>query len=376
MFIIKESPGKFTNFFVPSMLVILSPVLPYFIQNLINTILLTSNIVLNVDILIQSLLVMFISQLVGILVIYVIIMPLMRIKDVTKSALTIKKSGNTILLFCLTVSILIISNFIITSIFNVFNLIPQSGYSGILLNSTQANNPLNVIIYYLPFIIGAPIFEEFLYRRTLIPLLEKRGMTSFTAIIIISIIFAVAHLPNDIINGNIYGGIIHVVGVFYISISLGISYILTRNILFPIIIHSLINLISFSGPLFQVMDNLVLNLIYNITIVIIFAVGIFFLIYCIWNLIRRTPKKWIKSIRNRKIRSVKLGTLIFLLIGISSAFLPVIIEIISVIAFNLSNNIYSYISLLLISQFLVISITLWLSKHAKIEDEIKLEYGM
>ncbi len=376
MFIIKEGLGKFTNFFVPSMLVILSPVLLYFVQNLINIILLTSNIVLNVDILIQSLFVMFISQLVGILMIYVIIIPLMRIKDVKKSAFTIKKSGNTILLFCLTVSVVIISNFIITSIFSVFNLIPQSGYSGILLNSTQTNNPLNIIIYFLPFIIGAPIFEELLYRRTLIPLLEKRGMPSFTAIVIISIIFAVAHLPNDVINGNIYGGIIHTVGVFYISISLGISYILTHNIFFPIIIHSLINLVSFSGPLFQVMDNTVLNLIYNITIVFIFAVGIAFLIYCIWNLIRRKPKKWIELMRNRTIRNIKIGTVIFLLIGISSAFLPIIIEIISVIALNLSNNIYYYINLLLVSQFLVILITLWLSKHAKIEHEIKLEYGM
>ena len=373
MLLITERIGKFTNFFVPSMLVILSPLLLNFIQNVIATILLSSNFVLNGDILIFSLGITFICQVIGVVIIYFIIIPLMKVREVKKNPFAIKDFGSTFVILCLTVSVVITSNYVFIAAFKFFNLVPKSGYSGILLNSTQANNLLNIIIYYLPFVIGAPIFEEFLYRRTLLPLLERRGMASFTAIVIVSVIFAIAHLPNDLINGNIYGGIMHSFGVFYISISLGLSYIITRNILFPIIIHSIINLISFSGPLFEVMSNMLLLSLYHISIVLIVIIGIIFTVYYSWCHFSKRPIEWIELIRNRSIRNIKKGVVGFLLIGVISGFIPAIIEIVSIMILNISNNIYYYISLLLASQFLVIVFALWLSRKTKFDVDSKLK---
>ena len=373
MFVVNERIGKFTHFFVPSMLVILSPILLYFIQNCINTIMFTGNIVLNNDLLIQSLSITFISHIIAILLVYFIIIPLVDVKGIDKKPNFVKEIGNTILLLFMTVSIVFIINLGFTYIFNFFNLTPISGYSGIILNSTQASNPLNVIIYFLPFTIGAPIFEELVYRRTLLPLMEKRGMSSFIAIIVISVIFAVAHLPNDLVNGNLYGGIVHSLGVFFISISLGISYVLTRNIIFPIIIHSLINLISFSGPLVIVLEDVALYFIYNFIINLIVILGIAVMIYCAWCYVKKKTTGWFELTSNNSIRNIKVGVIFFLLIGISSSFLPIILEFVSIIALVVSNDIDYYFSILLFSQLFVIIITSWLSKHAKVKVFNKIE---
>ncbi|TFG11840.1 MAG: CPBP family intramembrane metalloprotease [Promethearchaeota archaeon] len=373
MFVVNERRGKFTQFFVPSMLVILSPILLYFIQNCINTIMFTGNIVMNNDLLIQSLSITFISHIIAILLVYFVIIPLVDVKTIDKKPIFIKEIGTTILLLFITVSVVFIINLGFKYIINFFNLNPISGYSGIILNSTQASNPLNVIIYFLPFTIGAPIFEELVYRRTLLPLMEKRGMSSFVAIIVISVIFAVAHFPNDLVNGNLYGGIVHIVGVFFISISLGISYVLTRNIIFPIIIHSLINLISFSGPLITVFEDVALNLIYNFVVNLIVILGIGFMIYCAWCQVKKKNARWLELTSNKSIRNIKFGVIIFLFIGISSSFLPIILEFFSIMVLVISNNIDYYFSVLLFSQLSVIIITGWLSKHAKVEVFNKLE---
>ena len=373
LFVINERKGKLTQFFVPSMLVILSPILLYFIQNFINSILFTGNIVLNNDIVIQSLSITFISHIIGTIIVYIIIIPLFKVKDVNKKPFSIKEVGNAIVLICLTVSLVAIINRSFIFILNSFNLTPISGYSEIFLNSNQASNLSNVIIYFLPFIIGAPIFEEFVYRRTLLPLMEKRGMSSFNAIIVVSVVFAIAHFPNDLINGNFYGGIVHIIVVFFISISLGISYILTRKIIFPIIIHSLINLISFSGPLIIVFEEVLLNLIYDFVVNLIVIAGIGVMIYCAWCRVKKKNTRWIDLMSNNSIQNVKFGVVFFLFIGISSSFLPIIIELFSLMLLVMSMNIDLYFSILLFSQIFVIIITGWLSKHAKVEDYNKLD---
>ncbi len=373
MFIINEREGKLTNFLAPSMMVAVGAILLNFIQNIIFTVLLIFNFTLEMDILIFSLLITFLSQFAGILIIYFLVIPLMKIKEVKKQSFTSRNLFRTVLLICSTFTVNIINNYVFITIFDLFNLVPQSGYTGILLNASHLSNPLNVIIYYLPLTIGAPIFEELLYRRTIIPMLEKRGMAPFTAILTSSIVFAIAHFPNDLINGNLYGGIMHCLGVFYISISLGIVYIITRNILFPIIIHSFINFLSFSGPLINTLENEILLLSYNMLIISIAIMGIGILIYCVWQYFKRRSTDWVIILKKRSSQNIMLGLIVFLIIGSISAFIPIMIEVFSMNELIQSNNFPQYLTSLLASYATVVILFFWLGTRAKFAPSKKIE---
>lgn len=375
MFNINERIGKPTNFLGPSFLVALGSILLSFIQRIILTTLILSNFAFEIDILILTLLITFLSQVGGILIVFFILIPLMKIKIVKKQSFTSRNLVRVLLLLCSTFAVNIMNNYIFIFIFDFFNLVPQSGYSGILLNASHSTNPLNIIIYYLPLTIGAPMFEELLYRRTLIPMLEKRGMAPFTAVLSSSIVFSIAHLPNDLVNGNVYGGIMHCLGVFYISISLGFIYILTRNILFPIIIHSAINFISFSGPLIGALESEILFLSYNIVVISIAIIGFGILIYCIWRYFGRSSTDWVIVLKNKSSHKITPGLIVFLIIGFTCSFIPIIIEAFSLNILIQSNNFSYYLTILLISYATVVILFLLLGRRARFELKIRNDRG-
>jgi membrane protease YdiL (CAAX protease family) len=375
MFIINERKGKVTNFLRPSVVVALGAVLLSFLQSLLLMLSFSLNFTLGGDFVILSLIFAFISQVGGILITYFVLIPLMEIKSVNRNPLTLYNLKRTLLFLCVVFAITIINNYIFIIIFNFFDILPQSGYSSILLNATQLENPLNLIIYYLPLTVAAPVFEELLYRRTLIPMLERRGMGSFTAVITSSIVFAFAHFPNDLINGNLYGGIIHCVGVFYISIVVGLIYVLTRNILFPIVIHSIVNFISFTGPIVITLENNTLLLSYNIAVFCIAGIGIGVLFYGIWLYFKRTTTDWVILLKTRSSNGIRRGLIGFIIIGIGSAFIPIIIEIISVNILILSANLALYLSVLLASYAIVNILLFLVGTRIRYEPNINIEKG-
>jgi membrane protease YdiL (CAAX protease family) len=237
-------------------------------------------------------------------------------------------SIRTILLLSMTITIVFASNFILVQIFRIFDVIPKSGYNNILLNPGHLNNPLNILIFYLPITIGAPFYEELVYRRLLIPLFEERGMTPIVAVVTSSFIFAIAHLPGDLVNGNLPGGVIHVWNVFLIGMSVGLIYVLTRNIIYPIIIHGVLNFISFSGPIVLLMGNNLMNLIYYIAYLFILSLGVGVFLFSLWQYFRNRDTEWIELIKKKNHNNIKYGILTFSIIGTTGAFLPLIIRVI------------------------------------------------
>jgi len=359
--------GNLTNFLAPAMVVAAGVILLSFLQNLIITILVITNFAFEVDALIFSLLIAFLSQVAGIIIVYFLVIPLMKVKVIQKQSWNSRNLVRTFLLLCFTFMLNIMSNYFFMFIYDFFNLTPQSGYSSILLNASSLNNPLNVIIYYLPLALGAPVFEELLYRRTIIPMLERRGMAPFTAILTSSVAFSIAHFPNDLVNGNMYGGISHCVAIFYISISLGIIYIVTRNIFFPIIAHSFVNFISFSGPLIDILQNETLLLSYNIIVISIAIIGIGVLIYSIWRYFKRSSTDWVILLKTKSSQKIIPGLIVFLIIGIVSPFIPIIIEVLSLNELIRSNNYSQYLTSLLASYAIVVISFLLLGRRARFE---------
>jgi membrane protease YdiL (CAAX protease family) len=367
MFTIKERNGKFLNFFTASMVIGFGGLLLTFFTSIISFIIIFSEFYLPFDYIITNLLIAFLSQIIGTIIVYFLLIPLFKVKNSEYRQLTRINSLRTVFLICSTFALITSINFGLGYIFNLFNLIPQSGYTSIILNAGHLLNPLNIVIYYLPLTIGAAVYEELIYRRLLIPLLEQRGMSATPTILTSSLLFALAHLPNDLISANPAGTIMHITAVFFIGVSLGLIYILTRNILYSMLIHGIINFISFSGPLVGLVANGALTFTYNIFYWTIFIVGVGILIFGVMQFFRKPDAEWVILARGKQTNPILLGSFGFLVIGTIILFIPSLIQNIVV---NLQIAFYSvlmYFIVLLICYGSVLVILIWLGTRTTYE---------
>jgi membrane protease YdiL (CAAX protease family) len=93
----------------------------------------------------------------------------------------------------------------------------------------ESQDSLALGIFFLTAAIAAPLFEEFLFRGFLLPSLTRYMSVSW-AIIASSFLFAIAHLSLS-----------EVLPLFALGIVLGVVYTRSRNLLAPMLLHSLWN---------------------------------------------------------------------------------------------------------------------------------------
>ena len=372
MVIIKEKNGKFLNFFTASMVVGFGGLLLTFFSTIISFIIIFSEFYLPFDYIITNLLIAFISQVIGAFIVYFILIPLFKVKNSEYRNLTLFNSLRTIFLICATFTLITSINFGFVYIFNLFGYIPQSGYINTLLNAGHLANPLNILIYYLPLTIGAAVYEELIYRRLLIPLLEQRGMSPSPAILTSSLLFTLAHLPDDLLSANLTGTIMHITAVFFIGIALGLIYFMTRNVLYPIIIHGIVNFISFSGPLVILIANNTLTFTYYTNYWTIFITGIGILIFGLWQFFRKPDAEWVILIREKQTNPILFGSIGFLVISTISIFIPPLIKTVVV---NIGIAVYSvllYFIVLLICFGSVLVLFIWLGTRTNYQSKNQL----
>jgi membrane protease YdiL (CAAX protease family) len=160
---------------------------------------------------------------------------------------------------------------------------PRSGLSELLIPE-ELISPFTILLLLAPIVVGAPLFEELVYRRILIPLLEERGMSPSGAVFASSLFFTLLHAPTDILNGNFTGTVVHLLSVLFLAFALGISYIKTRNILYPMIIHGGVNAISTLAIVVQY--NSELSLVYEVFILILVIVGFLYALFISWRRVK------------------------------------------------------------------------------------------
>ncbi len=105
----------------------------------------------------------------------------------------------------------------------------QGGSNPILFLALQAQDWVALAIFFITASLAAPIFEEIMFRGFLLPSLT-RYMSVSTAIILSAFIFAIAHLSLS-----------EVLPLATLGIILGIIYTRSRNLLAPMLLHSLWN---------------------------------------------------------------------------------------------------------------------------------------
>ena len=105
----------------------------------------------------------------------------------------------------------------------------QGGSNPLLFLALQSQDKVALIVFFVTSSIAAPIFEEIMFRGFLLPSLT-RYVSVTTAILISAFIFAVAHLSLS-----------EVLPLATLGIVLGVVYTRSRNLLAPMLLHSLWN---------------------------------------------------------------------------------------------------------------------------------------
>jgi uncharacterized protein len=118
---------------------------------------------------------------------------------------------------------------IVVSIFNEKIWAGQGGNNPLLQIVLESKDPIGLWLFFLTAAVAAPLFEEFLFRGFLLPSLT-RYVPTWGAIGISGLLFGVAHLSLS-----------EIIPLTTLGVILGTVYVRTRNLLAPMLLHSLWN---------------------------------------------------------------------------------------------------------------------------------------
>lgn len=100
-------------------------------------------------------------------------------------------------------------------------------------------------LVFVAAVIQAPILEELIFRKTLFGMLEKKfRLNKIVTLVIATLFFALIHVVSELTSGDPMQMLV-VLTYIPLSLILGIAYIKTENLLIPMIIHFLNNVLAF-----------------------------------------------------------------------------------------------------------------------------------
>ncbi len=282
---------------------------------------------LPIDIVISRILVLLISQAICTAIFIFFIIPFLNIRDVEFNSIDYTGFFKFLTIFCLFWTILILITLGLSVISKLFDNEVEIFKNTIFLSKDHFGNPFSIILWLIAGTLGIAIFMEYLYRRTLIPLLEKRGMSPFFAVLTSSLGFALVNILFNlgfqitILEGsnllNIYlsrydlqNSLFYSLNLFMTTFALGlacgISYILTRNIIFSVIIHCLGILPYYLIELFY--NNILINSLIILLIIVMNISGLFiglYILYTSFNLSSQT--EWITILKKKSSTDINRG---------------------------------------------------------------------
>lgn len=305
------------------------------------------------------------GQMVVTVVVLFLLIPLLRVQKAEYRPLTFLRTLKSIPVFCLAYTVAMGAALALYVVFELLGMPVVTSYSAIILTSVQLANPLNLAIFFATTTVGAAVSEELLFRRTLIPSLETRGMAPLVAVFASSLGFSVIHMPNDIINGSLAFVLSHFVTTLIIGIVLGISYVATRNVIFPMILHGAINLVSFGAQIVDTIGDLGLLVVYALAILVIWVIGIIVGIIALWQVVKTPPAPWAAVLRIRSKIPVLPGLLGYLAVAVALVSLQVLGEV------GLVALLYPYIAMIYAGAWLFyllfLALLLWLITQTRYE---------
>ncbi len=320
------------------------------------------------DTIIANLYLAFAGEILGALFILLVLIPRLGVKRVENAPLTDTPTRETILWYFASVPLAIGVSLLAAMIYTTLGVSLESGYEGtLLLEAHHLYNPMNIMIFFAVGSIGAPLYEELLYRRLAIPMFERHGLPTKHAILTSTILFAAVHLPLDIFNGSLAGAITHFLAVFTIGTILGLVYVITRNVLFSVILHSIMNGASFALLVISISEPI----LGETSLILLIVAGMFELTVIFLGLIvlyqryrqyrSTTPPPWVTVIKmptaHRMTQGIFGGTMFFLMM------ITLVIVLENIILFLLDALILQIITILVVYLVIIVAMT-WLATRA------------
>lgn len=227
---------------------------------------------------------------------------------------------------------------ILAMFFEELGISLKSPYEAFVPTLDLLGEPLFYVLFFSFYTLGASISEELIFRRTFIPVLERRGLGTLWVLLISSLLFSLMHSPQDLLFGSIGFTIVHFFGTFAGGMALGFLYMRTRNIIWPIFLHGLNNGVAAVGQIGYARSNQLgdptLLSIYISFLLIVAMVGTAFVVYFIIQTIRSkgspSPPAWFRILTDVNIRSTRLQPILWIslgFIGVMSGF-PILFNII------------------------------------------------
>lgn len=307
----------------------------------------------------------FAGQIVVAVVVLFLLIPLLRLERVEHKPLTFMGTLTSLPAFCFVYTVAIAVALALYAVFELLGMPVSTSYGSYILTPVQLANPLNLAIFFASVTVGAAISEELLFRRTLIPALETRGMAPLAAVFASSLGFSVIHMPNDIINGSFAFVLSHFTSTLIIGIVLGISYVATRNVIFPMILHGLINLVSFGAGIVETIGDVGLLVAYALLILAIWGIGFIVGVIALWQVLKTPPAPWATVLRIRSKINVLPGLLGYLVVAVLLVTVQVLGEIGLVVL--LAPNLSLVLIALYLFYLLLLALLLWLLTRTRYE---------
>jgi len=290
------------------------------------------------------------------LIVYFVFIPHLKVKDVTFRDSNIESFYVVLPVFLIIIFFRIILTFLFEQSGSTIYLMSPwflSSYSLLLDPSV-----LILFILYQFFII--PVYTELLYRRTVIPLLEDRGLSPLLAVVLSSLGFCLLFLPEYLATSNYMGTLYWFGSTFLFGLATGFIYIITRNILFPILYAAIYYVYRFTydfGTFFRDKNLLFIHLFLNIIILII---GFMILIFIIWHLVNReSHSRWVNIIKTPSASKITRGVIGYFIISVILVSIHLIAK--EYIASSTSSNILGAFIFNTAFYLLAFSIPFWLT---------------
>jgi hypothetical protein len=356
-FSIVEIEDSYLNFFTPAVLVAAGLFLQYFFTwplSFINILIYESDRTINLD-----LLGAIIANVIGVIICFIVfflLIPRLKVQDTEYEDIT----SRSVLIVCGVFLVVLFFRIIVSFFFEfigstIYLVRPWFIDSYILLS-----DPLIRVLFLSYQFVLLPIYTELLYRRTIIPLLEDRGLSPILAVILSSLGFCLLFLPEYMRTTNYPGTAFWFISTFLFGLATGLIYILTRNVLLSIFYSMLYYAYRYSGELGPIFNNELLIAANFLLSIFILVCGLVLVIYVIWTLLqKKSSQQWVNVIKTPSAPKIGRGI-------IGYFFISVVLVIIQIFASDIIHSLFSSDILLIFAAYtlfylVAFSIPFWLS---------------
>ena len=329
-----EIENSFLNFFTPAVLVPAS----YFLLNLIGWpslflqyLITQSDIEIDLNMVHSVILVIFLSLTCSILYYILIYLPRLKVHDAEYKK-PAKSGFYTVGIF---LCIIILLLWIVTSSFElIWGKFEIELYSLFPIEVIQ-NDPFYFLIFLIYNIVLFSLFNEIVFRRALIPILEDRGSSPFHAVLLAALGSSFIDFPSYFLYPNYPFDFYTFVTIVIFGVCAGLIFISTRNLLFPVLFSILYSTYRSLG--FFVHGTA--STVFELANIILPLLGILILLFTLYKLIvmKKTPKV-IRIIKIRSSSKILKGIIGFLGISLGLLAIQTIVVKIGRIIFNTDIN--------------------------------------